>query len=145
MPRSKQTPTTPTITPKKGRPKNSGLKVPHWAHQAVARLSTHSGVSSQKILEVALRDGLQLVSEPLGAWVNYQQTAEKQWNEHLEPPAPAGEGQHEAAESPDTATDAGRSLQPEPERGDIEGLDLHDEQSRHGAEAFAANGSLEGE
>jgi hypothetical protein len=76
---------TPSGT-KRGRPRNSGLTVPSWAHKAISALSDHSGVTSQKILEVALRDGIQLVGEPLGAWVNYQKSSEKLWNEHVTHP-----------------------------------------------------------
>jgi hypothetical protein len=44
-------------------------------------------VTSQKILEAALRDGIKLVSEPLQSWINYQKSGEKLFNEHPEDPA----------------------------------------------------------
>ena len=83
MRKKKETPSGP----KRGRPRNSGLTVPSWAHKAIQGLSDHSGVTSQKILEVALRDGIQLVGAPLGAWVEYQKSSEKLWDEHIKKPA----------------------------------------------------------
>lgn len=83
----------------RGRPKNSGLTVPAWAGKAVTELAAKSGVTAQRILEVALRDGIQLVGEPLGAWIKYGESSERLWNEHVT----------------STPTDHGKSTTPAPD------------------------------
>jgi hypothetical protein len=72
---------------KRGRPINQGLKIPTWAGKAIQAQSERSGVASQKILEIALRNGIQLVAEPLNAWIKYQESSEELWNEHAKSPA----------------------------------------------------------
>ena len=117
--------------------------VPHWAHQAIARLSTHSGVSSQKILETALRDGLQLVAQPLGAWVKYQQTAEDQWNEHADNPKKTGETRRTDRAKPAPGPDPFE----EPVEGerDSAGLDLPDDERGYQAAISESDQVLNGE
>jgi hypothetical protein len=105
-----------------------------------------SGVSSQKILETALKDGLQVVAEPLAGWINYQKTAQKQWDEtfnNLEAGNP--EIPKASAPSPYPEADPKSVVFSDREGGDSEGLDLSDLERGHG-EAVLTNGeSIDGE
>jgi hypothetical protein len=83
----------------------------------------------------------------LGAWVKYQKTAEDQWNEHVENPAPVRETSGQGTETPpDTATDSRSDVDTEDGPGsDHRELDLPDFERGHEPEVLALDQSRNGE
>jgi hypothetical protein len=127
--------------PKRGRPRNSGLRVPRWAFDEISVLSARSGVNPQTILDTALKDGIQTTREPLMSWIKYQKSSDQLFNEYRkDTKAPSAPSEIPAGveDVPDAASDREFDY---PEAG----LDVPDEQRGHEAEVLEPVGSLNGE